>query len=95
MALSVGGTRQLTEDHVRREGHHRVAPADVFATPRPRLTRESRSSVGGLLSGVPIGLAYLTGGVILGVAIGWLGVWLMRTTIDVSGAARQGAIPAA
>jgi hypothetical protein len=34
--------------------------------------------VGGLLSGIPIGLAYLTGGVILGIAIGWLGVWLMN-----------------
>ena len=34
--------------------------------------------IGGLLSGIPIGLAYLTGGVILGLAIAWLGVWLMR-----------------
>ena len=33
--------------------------------------------VGGLLSGVPIGLAYLSGGVILGIAVAWLGVWLM------------------
>ena len=39
--------------------------------------------VGGLLSGVPIGLAYLSGGVILGLAIGWLGVWLMRATHQV------------
>ncbi len=49
--------------------------------------------VGGLLSGVPIGLAYLTGGVILGLAIGWLGIWLMRETIPVSDAAQPGAIP--
>jgi hypothetical protein len=35
--------------------------------------------IGGLLSGIPIGLAYLSGGVILGIAIGWLGLWLMRT----------------
>jgi hypothetical protein len=34
--------------------------------------------IGGLLSGIPIGLAYLTGGVILGLAIAWLGTWLMR-----------------
>ena len=34
--------------------------------------------IGGLLSGIPIGLAYLNGGVILGLAIAWLGVWLMR-----------------
>jgi hypothetical protein len=34
--------------------------------------------VGGLLSGIPIGFAYLSGGVILGVAIAWLGAWLMR-----------------
>ena len=36
--------------------------------------------VGGLLSGVPIGIAYLSGGVILGLAIVWLGAWMMRTT---------------
>jgi hypothetical protein len=35
--------------------------------------------VGGLLSGVPIGIAYLSGGVILGLAIVWLGAWMMRT----------------
>ena len=35
---------------------------------------------GGLLSGIPIGLAYLSGGVILGLAVAWLGVWMMRTT---------------
>ena len=36
--------------------------------------------VGGFLSGVPISIPYLTGGVILGVAIVWLGAWMMRTT---------------
>ena len=35
---------------------------------------------GGFLSGVPIGIAYLSGGVILGLAFVWLGVWMMRTT---------------
>jgi hypothetical protein len=35
--------------------------------------------VGGLLSGVPIGIAYLSGGVILGLAIVWLGAWMIRT----------------
>jgi hypothetical protein len=35
--------------------------------------------VGGLLSGVPIGIVYLSGGVILGLAIVWLGAWMMRT----------------
>ncbi|HEX6301468.1 MAG TPA: hypothetical protein VF148_13465 [Acidimicrobiia bacterium] len=34
---------------------------------------------GGLLSGVPIGIAYLTGGVILGLAMVWLGAWMVRT----------------
>jgi hypothetical protein len=36
--------------------------------------------VGGFLSGVPISIPYLTGGVILGMAIVWLGAWMMRTT---------------
>ena len=36
--------------------------------------------VGGLLSGVPIGVVYLTGGVILGIAVAWVGVWMMRAT---------------
>jgi hypothetical protein len=48
--------------------------------------------LGGLLSGIPIGLAYLSGGVILGIAIGWLGVWLMRATTDVSGVSAPGAM---
>jgi hypothetical protein len=51
--------------------------------------------VGGLLSGVPIGVFYLSGGVILGIAIGWLGVWLMRATTNVSEVAQPGATPAA
>jgi hypothetical protein len=46
--------------------------------------------VGGLLSGIPIGLAYLSGGIILGLAVGWLGVWLMRATVKVSEAAEPG-----
>ncbi len=46
--------------------------------------------VGGLLSGIPIGLAYLSGGVILGLAIGWLGIWLMRATVEVNEAGTSG-----
>jgi hypothetical protein len=34
--------------------------------------------VAGFLSGVPIGFAYLSGGVVLGVAFVWLGVWMSR-----------------
>ena len=49
--------------------------------------------LGGLLSGVPIGLAYLTGGVVLGVAIAWLGVWLMQETIPASDVAQPEASP--
>ena len=48
--------------------------------------------IGGLLSGIPIGLAYLTGGVILGLAIAWLGVWLMRAA-PASEVVAPGAIP--
>jgi hypothetical protein len=33
----------------------------------------------GLLSGVPIGVVYLSGEVILGLAIVWLGAWMLRT----------------
>jgi hypothetical protein len=36
--------------------------------------------IGGLLSGVPIGLIYLSGGVILGIVFAGLGVWVLRTT---------------
>ena len=50
--------------------------------------------VGGLLSGVPIGLAYLSGGVILGIAVGFLGVWLLSATTNASDVGQQGAIPA-
>jgi hypothetical protein len=48
--------------------------------------------VGGFLSGVPIGFAYLTGGVVLGAAFVWLGVWTSRVaTLDrVTGAATVG-----
>jgi hypothetical protein len=35
---------------------------------------------GGFLSGVPVDPAYLYGGVVLGLAIVWLGAWMMRTT---------------
>ena len=42
--------------------------------------------VGGLLSGVPIGIAYLAGGVILGLAVAWAGVWMTRTAKSVSAA---------
>jgi hypothetical protein len=35
-------------------------------------------AVGGLLSGIPIGVAYLTGGIVLGVAVAWWGTWMLR-----------------
>lgn len=35
---------------------------------------------GGLVSGVPIGKTYLIGGIVLGVAMVWLGAWMVRTT---------------
>jgi hypothetical protein len=35
--------------------------------------------VGGLLSGVPIGVVYPAGGVVLGLAIVWLGAWLLAS----------------
>jgi hypothetical protein len=44
---------------------------------------------GGLLSGVPIGIAYLSGGVILGLAMVWLGAWMMRTTAAGTPASEQ------
>jgi hypothetical protein len=50
--------------------------------------------VGGLLSGVPIGLAYLSGGVILGIAIAGAGIWLMRTSISASDTAEPRTVPA-
>ena len=48
--------------------------------------------VGGFMCGVPIGFAYLGGGVVLGLAFVWLGVWMSRApTLDrVSGAATVG-----
>ncbi|HSJ85388.1 MAG TPA: hypothetical protein VLA91_16420 [Acidimicrobiia bacterium] len=44
---------------------------------------------GGLLSGVPIGIAYLTGGVILGLAMVWLGAWMVRTTAAATATGEQ------
>lgn len=39
--------------------------------------------VGGFMSGVPIGFAYLSGGVVLGFAFVWLGIWTSRAaTLD-------------
>ena len=46
--------------------------------------------VGGLLSGVPIGVVYLTGGVILGLAVAWVGVWMIRATDRVTNAVEAG-----
>jgi hypothetical protein len=66
--------------------------ASLRARVFPRAT-SAAMVVGGLLSGVPIGLAYLSGGVILGIAIGWLGVWLVRETTDVNGVSEPGATP--
>lgn len=38
--------------------------------------------VGAILSGVPIGIVYLSGGVILGLGVVWLGAWMLgHTTI--------------
>lgn len=48
--------------------------------------------VGGLVSGVPIAGAYLVGGVLLGLTIAWLGVWMMRTTTAAGEAAQPAAI---
>jgi hypothetical protein len=43
----------------------------------------------GFMSGVPIGFAYLSGGVVLGAAFVWLGVWMSRVaTIDPATGAR-------
>ena len=41
---------------------------------------------GGVLSGVPIGLAYQSGGIILGLAVIWSGIWMMRARADASSA---------
>ena len=42
--------------------------------------------IAGVMSGVPIGLVYLTGGVILGLAFVSLGVWMVRTPSVTGGA---------
>ena len=34
--------------------------------------------VAGLMSGVPIGIVYLSGGVVHGLAFVWLGAWMLR-----------------
>ena len=34
--------------------------------------------VAGLMSGVPLGIVYLSGGVVLGLAFVWLGAWMLR-----------------
>ena len=47
--------------------------------------------IGGLLSGVPIGLAYLSGMVILGIAFVGLGVSLMQTSSSEGGVAESAA----
>ena len=47
--------------------------------------------IGGLLSGVPIGLAYLSGRVILGIAFVGLGVLLMQTSSSAGGVAASAA----
>lgn len=42
--------------------------------------------VAGLMSGVPIGIVYLSGGVVHGLAFVWLGVWMLRAaTVAASG----------
>jgi hypothetical protein len=38
----------------------------------------------GLVSGVPIGVVYVSGQVILGLAIVWLGAWMLRTPVIAS-----------
>jgi hypothetical protein len=35
--------------------------------------------VGGITSGLPFGSTYLYGNIVLGLGIGWLGLWVMRT----------------
>jgi hypothetical protein len=47
--------------------------------------------IGGLLSGVPIGLAYLSGGVVLGLAFVGLGVSLMQSSSSAGGVAAPAA----
>ena len=47
--------------------------------------------IGGILSGVPIGLAYLSGGVILGIAFVGLGVWSRQASSSAGGVAASAA----
>ena len=47
--------------------------------------------IGGILSGVPFGPAYLSGGVILGIAFVALGAWLLGTSSSESGVAAPAA----
>jgi len=44
-------------------------------------------AIGGLLSGIPIGLAYLSGMAILGIAFVSVGVWIVQTSSNTSGVA--------
>jgi hypothetical protein len=48
--------------------------------------------LGGLASGIPIGVAYLAGNVVLGLGIGWLGFWVMRPRVRTP--AVESAVPA-
>jgi hypothetical protein len=57
--------------------------ASIRANVYPRATSIA-ILVGGLLSAVPIGFVYLSGGVILGLAFVWLGVRVLRTTTATS-----------
>jgi hypothetical protein len=47
--------------------------------------------VAGLMSGVPIGIVYLPGGVVHGLAFVWLGAWMLRaaTVARASGGERR------
>ena len=45
-----------------------------------------------LVGTVPVGVAYLSGGVVLGLAIASLGVWMLRTTAAASAVADSAAI---
>ena len=48
--------------------------------------------VGGIASGLPFGSAYLYGNIVLGLGIGWLGLWAMRT--QAATMAAESALPA-
>ncbi len=47
---------------------------------------------GGVLAGVPIGVVYLGGEVLLGLAIMWLGAWMLRTPVAGRAAVEPAAI---